>query len=203
MPFPVSRRASLCGVAALSLVLAACDGSGEEPPSPNPSVVTSSTERTTTTTTGPEVTSSKPAANNNLEIDRDKPDVAITGRWTVTEFLVEGEWNTVEFGRNAENEPVVGANAEFEPWIELGDEVRGYPGGCNEFGGEYLIDGNALSLNGWITLRGCPLSDLEDAFSSLLSDEVIRVEVEGESMTWSTSDASLRFARTDSPPEDR
>lgn len=184
------------------LMLAACDGSGEGPPSPSPSADTNSTERTTTTTTSLDVTSTKPT-NNDLDIDGDKPDVDITGRWTVTEFLVEGEWHTVEFGRNAEGEPVVGANAEFEPWIEFVDDVRGYPGGCNEFGGEYLIDGSALSLNGMITLRACHPSDLEDAFSSLLSDEVIRVNVEGESMTWSTSDASLQFARGDSPQEDR
>jgi heat shock protein HslJ len=101
----------------------------------------------TTATTSIGVTSTTAAANSDLGTDRELPDVDITGGWIVTEFTVDGEWQTVEVARNAENEPVAGAdaNAHHEPWIEIGEEMRGYPGGCNEFYVEYFIDGNALA----------------------------------------------------------
>lgn len=203
---PVTRRLSLCALIALVVTLAACNA-GAGPPSASSPAGTNTTARTTmasdagssTTTTGIGVTSTTADANNDLGIDRALPDVDITDRWVVTEFTVDGDWHTVEFGRDAENEPVAGANAHHEPWIEFGEDVRGDPGGCNEFGGEYFIEGNALALEGMITLMACgdDLMAVENAFGRLAAEEVIRVDVEGESMTWSTSAASLRFVRGD------
>jgi len=207
----VTRQLSLFAVVALVVILAACDGSGDRgSTTAGPPAATTSTERatmatvpdSTATTLSSGVTSTPPAVNQHLGGDRDSGHVDITGRWVVTEFMVDGEWHIVEFGRNAENELVVGANAEFEPWIDIGDDVRGYPGGCNEFGGQYSIDGNALSFEGMITLRACHPSDLEDALGVLAAEGVVRVDVEGESMTWSTADASLRFVRRSTPEGD-
>jgi heat shock protein HslJ len=209
---PMTPRLSLCGVIAGVVMLAACNGSGGGPSSASSAADTDSTERTTmstvagstTTTTSPGVTSTAPAANDDLGIDRDLPDVDITGTWMVTEFRIYVEWHPVVFGRNAEGEPVAGANAEHEPWIEIGEVVRGNPGGCNEAYVEYFIDGNALSFTHTsTTAMACHPSDLEDLFWLLAAEEVLRVDVEGESMTWSTSGPSLRFVRGDSRQGDR
>jgi heat shock protein HslJ len=180
--------ATVSAVVVLVLAAVGLIADDVQPVNPEPTVAGSPT---TPSSTG--ATSTNP--DDDLGIDRSLADVDISGTWIVTEFSINGEWHTVRFGRNAENEPEVGANAEFQPWIEIGEEMRGYPGGCNEFGGVYLIDGNALSLEGMMTLRGCQASDLEQAFSTFLPDKVMRVEVEGGTMTWSTSETSLRFER--------
>lgn len=76
------------------------------------------------------------------------------------------EWRAVEFGRNAENEPEAGANAEGAPWIEVGEEdMVGRPSGCNEVSIEYSIEGNAMSFaHAWTELKACHLSDLDEVF---------------------------------------
>lgn len=154
----------------------------------------------TTITTSPGVISTtRPGHNHQDEVDRDLAEVDITGRWRVTAFSVSGVWRSVMISmRKMGDEPAVGADALHEAWIEIGqNEMLGYPGGCNSAGGEYVVDGNALSFDGFSTLMACGSAGrLEELFLGM-AGKVIRVDVEGQTMIWSTSDTSLRFARED------
>lgn len=98
--------------------------------------------------------------------------------------MVDGEWHPIEAGDR------------YQPWLKLeGGKLFDDPDACNEYGGEYSVNGHLLQLeNVWQTLAACG-QEVEDIIEPFFSEEEpIEVDVDGSFMTWAKPNLALRFS---------
>lgn len=133
-----------------------------------------------------------------------QPDLELSdvqGYWVLETFTTDGTSHGVD----------PGVNTPSTPWTEITDVIVG-DGGCNGFSGNepLHLDGNVLTPGEvvfeaalCVELDGSEgdLMESDDAFSGLLwSEDPIMVELDGETMTWSSNEITLVFRRSDGPP---
>jgi heat shock protein HslJ len=133
-----------------------------------------------------------------------QPDLELSdiqGYWVLETFTTGGASHVVD----------PGVNTSSTPWMEITDVIEG-DAGCNGFRGDdpLHVDGNVLTP-GEVVFEAMlcveseesepDLMQSDNAFSGLLwSEDPILVELDGDTMTWSSNDITLVFTRSDGPP---
>lgn len=111
----------------------------------------------------------------------DEPDVEIVGDWTLAS------------GNTADGDLVAPGGSRIT--LSFDGEVARGSTSCNDFGGEYDIDGDELSFDGFDqTLQGCEdeRGSFERDYLAAL-DEVDHVARDGDELTLTGDDVSLQF----------
>ena len=103
---------------------------------------------------------------------------------------VVGEWTLVSYGDASSPTPAVPdveTSISFDEKGQFGGNV-----GCNSFGSEYKVDGDQIIFGSIIsTMMFCDTtSPQESAVLSILSDQSVKYQIEGEQLTITSSDGA-------------
>ncbi len=119
------------------------------------------------------------------------------GFWILDHFTVDGERHEVE----------VGVNTASEAWVEIGEAVQARLG-CNTTGREItrwgkdtvtISGGHSTEIDcGWQDER---LMEVELLMQSMMANEPIQIEVDGDTMLWKTGETQLVFRSIPASPE--
>ena len=103
---------------------------------------------------------------------------------------VVGEWTLVSYGDASSPTPAV---PDVETSINF-DEKDKFSGnvGCNSFGSEYTVDGDQIVFGSIVsTMMFCDATSAqESAVLSILSDQSIKYQINGEHLTITASDGA-------------
>ena len=103
---------------------------------------------------------------------------------------VVGEWTLVSYGDASSSTPAV---PDVETSIHF-DEKEQFDGnvGCNSFGSEYKVDGDQIVFGSIIsTMMFCDATSAqESAVLSILSDQSVNYQIDGERLTITSGDGS-------------
>ncbi len=107
-----------------------------------------------------------------------------------TSVSVVGEWTLVSYGDASSPTPAV---PDVETSINF-DEKEQFGGnvGCNSFGSEYTVDGDQIVFGSIIsTMMFCDATSAqESAVLSILSDQSVKYQINGEQLTITASDGA-------------
>lgn len=103
---------------------------------------------------------------------------------------IVGEWTLVSYGDASSPTPVVPdveTSISFDEKGQFGGNV-----GCNSFGSEYKVDGDQIIFGSIIsTMMFCDTtSPQESVVLSILSDQSIKYQIDGEQLTITSSDGA-------------
>jgi len=101
---------------------------------------------------------------------------------------VVGEWTLVSYGDASSPTPAVPdveTSINFDEKDKFGGNV-----GCNSFGSEYTVDGDQIVFGSIVsTMMFCDATSAqESAVLSILSDQSIKYQINGEHLTITASD---------------
>ncbi|MFP4437360.1 MAG: META domain-containing protein [Chloroflexaceae bacterium] len=120
-------------------------------------------------------------------------DTDTNGTGSVEPDLVGTRWSLTAYGDPANPQPVI---ADYQPTLSFQEDTVGGNTGCNEFGGNYTLDGTTISFSGLFqTERACMADGVmqqEAAYMELLrnADTISRGE---DSLTLTAPDSILQF----------
>ena len=103
---------------------------------------------------------------------------------------VVGEWTLVSYGDASSPTPAVPdveTSINFDEKDKFGGNV-----GCNSFGSEYTVDGDQIVFGSIIsTMMFCDATSAqESAVLSILSDQSVKYQINGEQLTITASDGA-------------
>ena len=103
---------------------------------------------------------------------------------------VVGEWKLVSYGDASSPTPAV---PDMETSINF-DEKDKFGGnvGCNSFGSEYKVDGDQIVFGSIVsTMMFCDVTSAqESAVLSILSDQSVKYQIDGEQLTITSGDGA-------------
>ena len=103
---------------------------------------------------------------------------------------VVGEWTLVSYGDASSPTPAVPdveTSINFDEKDKFGGNV-----GCNSFGSEYKVDGDQIVFGSIVsTMMFCDATSAqESAVLSILSDQSVKYQIDGEQLTITSSDGA-------------
>lgn len=106
-----------------------------------------------------------------------------------TDTSVTGEWKLISYGGAAN--PTL-ALPDVDTSISFNEGQFGGTVGCNSFGGDYTISGDQLTIGSVVsTMMYCEqISMQESAVLALLSNQTVKFQIEGNTLTLSSLDGS-------------
>ncbi len=118
------------------------------------------------------------------------------GFWLLETFATGGERHEVE----------VGGNTATEAWVEIGDEAIQANTGCNKTGREIIrwTENSVTISGGFSTEMLCGderVMEVEHLLQGMMANEPIQIEVDGDTMIWTSEDTQLVFRSIPASPE--
>jgi heat shock protein HslJ len=123
-------------------------------------------------------------------------DTGTNGNGSVEPDLVGTRWSLTAYGDPANPQPVI---ADYQPTLSVQEDTVGGSTGCNEFGGNYTLNGTTISFSGLFqTERACMADGVmqqEAAYMELLRnvDTISRAD---DSLTLTAPGGVLQFTAT-------